>query len=358
MQVRAMPAPPDPAPTAHAMADRYRLGRLLGRGGAADVYEGLDLRLRRPVAVKVFRPSDARRAGTECGEEARLLARMHHPGLVRLYDAGEDDGRPFLVMQLVRGATLRRRIARAVLTPVEACRLGSALASALAHVHAHGVVHRDVTPSNILLDEADTPHLSDFGISRRFDGPGDAVAPEPDDALVGTASYMAPEQALGRSAGPRADIYSLGLVLLEALKGEAEYGGSPLEAALAHLNRPPVLPPALPAGLAGLLTAMTARPAEVRPDAAACARALADPRTVARADVHRRPVQGHGRRHRHRSLLAATPVGPRVLRRLTRQPDASARTVPMAADVSAPVAAKSTAPEAARCETAVPGNTE
>ncbi|MFE5798108.1 serine/threonine-protein kinase [Streptomyces sp. NPDC056503] len=279
MQVRARQVRPDPTPTARAVGGRYRIDRPLGRGGAADVYEALDLRLRRPVAVKVFRPSEARRTDVQCGQEARILARMHHPGLVTLYDTGSDDGRPFLVMQLVRGTTLRQRIARAALTPAETCRTGTALASALAHVHARGVVHRDVKPSNILLDRAGAPHLSDFGISRRLDEPADAAS-ESAGTLVGTASYMAPEQALGRDAGPAADVYSLGLVLLEALKGEAEYGGTPLEAALAHLNRPPVLPPGLPPELAGLLTAMTARSPGARPDAAACARVLAEPRTA------------------------------------------------------------------------------
>lgn len=312
MQVRARPFHPDLMPTAHAVADRYRLGRHLGRGGAADVYEALDLRLRRAVAVKVFRPEDARRTEARCGEEARLLARMHHPGLVTLYDVGNDEGLPYLVMQLVRGTTLQRRLARTVLTPAETCRMGTALASALAHVHARGVVHRDVKPSNILLDRTDTPHLSDFGISRCFDESADS-APEGDGTLIGTASYMAPEQALGRNVGPAADVYSLGLVLLEALKGEAEYGGAPLEAALAHLNRPPALPPGLPVELAGLLTAMTARAPEARPDAAVCARVLADPRSAGRTSP---PAPGRaspvGRAARRASEGPTGPVGSRT----------------------------------------------
>ncbi|MFC9589334.1 serine/threonine-protein kinase [Streptomyces sp. NPDC056944] len=281
MQVRARPIPPHLIRSAVAVAGRYRLGRLLGRGGAADVYEALDLRLRRPVAIKVFRPEDARRTGARRGEEARLLARMHHPCVVTLYDTGDAEGRPYLVMQLVRGTTLQQRLCRTGVTPAQTCRMGTALASALSHVHARGVVHRDVKPSNILLDRTDSPHLSDFGISRRFDE-SSASAHEGGGTPVGTASYMAPEQALGWSVGPEADVYSLGLVLLEALKGETEYQGAPLEAALAHLNRSPVLPSGLPAGLAGLLTAMTARAPGARPDAAACARVLADPRSVGR----------------------------------------------------------------------------
>ncbi|MFI8515190.1 protein kinase [Streptomyces sp. NPDC085460] len=304
MQVPASPVQPDVTWTARTVAGRYRLDVLLGRGGAADVYEALDLRLCRPVAVKVFRPAAAGGTGAQCGEEARLLARMHHPGLVTLYDTGRDAGRPFLVMQLVRGTTLRSRIARRVLTPAETCRTGAALASALAHVHGHGVVHRDVKPSNILLDRADTPHLADFGISRRVEAVDDT--PESAGAVVGTASYMAPEQALGHRTGPAADVYSLGLVLLETLKGEAEYGGTPLEAAVAHLDRPPVLPPGLPAGLARLLTAMTARSPEARPEASVCARILADPRTAGRASA---PAHGPGSR-RARAQGAHRPPRP------------------------------------------------
>ncbi|MEU0405916.1 protein kinase [Streptomyces sp. NPDC006197] len=318
MQVRARPFRPDPVLTAHAVAGRYRLDRLLGRGGSADVYEALDLRLRRPVAVKVFRPEDARRTAARCGEEARLLARMQHPGLVTLYDTGDDEGRPYLVMQLVRGTTLRRRMARTVLTHAETCRLGAVLASALAHVHARGVVHRDVKPSNILLDRTDAPHLSDFGISRRFDGSAGSAS-EGDGTLIGTASYMAPEQALGRNAGPEADVYSLGLVLLEALKGEAEYGGAPLEAALAHLNRSPVLPPGLPAGLAALLTAMTARAPEGRPGAAVCARVLADLQKTGRASPAASGcVSRGGRAARPVSEGPAGPVGARASARSPR----------------------------------------
>lgn len=316
MQLRARPVRPDVPRTARAVAGRYRLDRLLGRGGAADVYEALDLRLRRPVAVKVFRPSDGRRSDAQCGEEARILARMHHPGLVTLYDAGRDGDRSFLVLQLVRGATLRQRLAREVLTPAETCRTGAALASALAHVHARGVVHRDVKPSNILLDAADTPCLTDFGISRSVEAADDA--PEGAGALVGTASYMAPEQALGRETGPAADVYSLGLVLLETLKGEAEYGGAPLEAALAHLHRPPALPPGLPPELARLLAAMTDRSPDARPAAAVCARILADPRTAGRAPKSRagsgsREAAAHRPHRSHRSPRAPRPVGGRAV---------------------------------------------
>ncbi|WP_435971465.1 serine/threonine-protein kinase [Streptomyces sp. Qhu_M48] len=313
MQVRPWRVQPDPRLTAHAVAGRYRLDGLLGRGGAADVYEAVDLRLRRPVAVKVFRRGDAR-TEEHSEDEGRLLAQMQHPGLVTLFDSGRDEGRPFLVMELVRGTTLRRRIARSALSVTEACRMGVALASALAHVHGRGIVHRDVKPSNILLDPTDAPRLTDFGISRRFaTATTDVRTAAPDDAargatdpaadgegvLMGTASYMAPEQALGWTTGPRADVYSLGLVLLEALKGEREYDGPPLEAALARLHRPPTLPDGLPPELGQLLKAMTAHEADSRPDAHTCQKALAALPILAACDA--RPT---GPRH------AAQPVAP------------------------------------------------
>ncbi|MEU0276260.1 serine/threonine-protein kinase [Streptomyces sp. NPDC006307] len=271
MKVRSWPIRPDHRLTARVVAGRYRLDDLLGRGGAADVYEGVDLRLRRPVAVKVFRPDGATDTEEQFDSEGRLLARLQHSGLITVYDCGRDDGTPYLVMELVRGTTLRRRIAAAPLAPAEACRIGAALASALAHVHEAGVVHRDVKPANILLDEAGGPHLTDFGISRLLGTTAQTVP----GALVGTAAYMAPEQVLGRGAGPAADIYSLGLVLIESIKGELEYDGAPLEAAIARLHRPPVIPPDIPAALVELLEAMTDADESRRPDARACGRALA-----------------------------------------------------------------------------------
>ncbi|MFJ8668917.1 protein kinase [Streptomyces sp. NPDC093600] len=270
MKVRQWSVRPDLRLTAHVVAGRYRLEDLLGRGGAADVYEGWDLRLRRPVAVKVFRPGGDSQTEERFEGEGRLLAQMQHPGLVTVYDSGCEDGRPYLVMQLIKGMTLRRRIAAAPLAPAEVTRIGAALASALAHVHAVGVVHRDVKPSNILLDGTGAPHLTDFGISRLLD----TTAHTATGTLVGTAAYMAPEQVLGRGAAPAADVYSLGLVLLESLKGELEYAGAPLESALARLHRPPVIPAGLPADLVELLEAMTAQDETSRPDAHACFQAL------------------------------------------------------------------------------------
>ncbi|MER6979122.1 protein kinase [Streptomyces carpinensis] len=237
----------------------------------ADVYEGVDTRLRRPVAVKVFRPGPDPQTEDRLTAEAVLLARLQHPGLVTVYDAGRHDDRAYLVMQLIKGPTLRSLLACGALPERRAVDVGAALARALAYVHRAGVVHRDVKPSNVLLDAANDPHLADFGIARL----ANATRHTAPDVLIGTAAYLAPEQVEGRRIGPAADVYALGLVLLECLKGEPEYQGTPLEAAVARLHRPPEVPTWFPSDLAALLRAMTAHDPEARPDAEQCAQALA-----------------------------------------------------------------------------------
>ncbi|MEW2048988.1 serine/threonine-protein kinase [Streptomyces sp. NPDC005476] len=256
--------------SADILAGRYRLDARIGSGGAADVYRGFDLRLRRTVAVKVFRPGTGVEAQEDFESEAVILARMQHPGLVTAYDTGRHDSRAYLVMQLIEGSTLKARITEGPLPCEETATLGAGLARALAHAHGAGIVHRDVKPSNILLDVSGRPYLTDFGISRLVD----ATTRTATGTLVGTAAYLSPEQVLGRSVGRPADIYALGLVLLECLTGRLEYGGGPLEAAIARLHRPPVLPTALPDELGALLRDMTALDEQIRPSASDCARTL------------------------------------------------------------------------------------
>lgn len=276
MKARQSAAPPTPAPVpadeqpAEVLSGRYRLGARIGSGGMADVYEGVDTRLRRPVAVKVFRPGPDPQTEDRLTAEAVLLARLQHPGLVTVYDAGRHDNRTYLVMQLIKGTTLRSLLACGALPERRVADVGAALARVLAYVHRAGVVHRDIKPSNILLDTTGAPHLADFGIARL----ANATRHTAPDVLIGTAAYLAPEQVEGRRIGPAADVYALGLVLLECLKGELEYPGSPLEAAVARLHRPPEVPTWLPPELAALLRAMTAQDPEARPDAEQCAQAL------------------------------------------------------------------------------------
>ncbi|MFG2793166.1 serine/threonine-protein kinase [Streptomyces sp. NPDC048419] len=237
----------------------------------ADVYEGIDTRLRRPVAVKVFRPGSGPESEDRLAAEAVLLARLEDPGLVTVYDSGCHDERTYLVMQLVDGPTLRGLLTSGPLPQRRVAELGTSLARALAHVHRAGIVHRDIKPSNVLLDTAGNPHLADFGIARLVN----ATRHTEPDALTGTAAYLAPEQIEGRRVGPPTDVYALGLVLLECLKGELEYQGTPLEAAIARLHRPPTIPTWLAPDLADLLRAMTARDPEARPDTERCATLLA-----------------------------------------------------------------------------------
>jgi serine/threonine protein kinase len=221
--------------------------------------------------VKVFRPGTGVETEEGFGSEAVILARLQHPGLVTAYDAGRHDGRAYLVMQLIEGSTLKARIAEGPLSCEDTVALGAGLARALAHAHEAGIVHRDVKPSNILLDASDRPYLTDFGISRLVD----ATTRTATGTLIGTAAYLSPEQVLGQSVGRPADIYALGLVLLECLTGRLEYGGGPLEAAIARLHRQPVLPSSLPNELAALLRDMTALDEQTRPSALDCARKLA-----------------------------------------------------------------------------------
>ncbi|MFD8308568.1 protein kinase [Streptomyces sp. NPDC059690] len=271
---------------ARILAGRYRLDGMIGWGGAADVHRGFDLQLRRPVAVKIFRAGTGFDTEESFRSEAVILAQLQHPGLVTAYDAGRHDGDAYLVMQLVDGPTLKTRIAERPLSSEATAMLGADLADALDHAHEKGIIHRDVKPSNILLDASDSPHLTDFGISRLLD----STAHTATGTLIGTAAYLSPEQVLGRPVGPPADVYALGLVLLECLTGRLEYEGGPLEAAIARLHRRPALPDSLPDAFGDLLHRMTALDEHDRPTARECASALAHLADVTPAAEPVRPV--------------------------------------------------------------------
>ncbi|GAB2756301.1 serine/threonine-protein kinase [Streptomyces bullii] len=306
MAVRPWASGPEPRLHGKVLAGRYRLDALLGRGGAADVHQGFDLRLRRAVAVKVFRASSDTQTEERFTEEGILLARLQHPGLVTVYDAGRDKGEPFLIMDLVEGPTLRERITRGRLQPAEVGTLGAALADALAYVHAAGVVHRDVKPSNVLMDTTGSPRLTDFGISRLIDSTTHTAS----GALIGTAAYLAPEQVLGQHVGPAADIYALGLTLLECLKGDLEYDGTQLEAAIARLHRPPSFPPHIGHDLTRLLKAMTALEQHDRPDARSCAEVLSSLGGGRRAPVLPSGAWTEGRPQSRTPALYVGPPAP------------------------------------------------
>lgn len=256
------------------VSGRYLLGEVIGRGGMASVYTARDVNLGRDVALKLFAPQSADPDELRRQEaEIELLATLNHPGLVTLFDAGTDsripnEPRPFLTMELVDGQDLRTRIRHTPLTLSELAVVGAGVADALAYVHALGIIHRDIKPANILLvpvrpGEPLRPKLTDFGIARIMDGTRLTAT----GTMVGTAAYLSPEQARGADLGPASDIYSLGLVMLESIKGDVEYPGSAVESAVARLHRAPAIPDTVPAEWAALIRAMTALDPMDRPAA-------------------------------------------------------------------------------------------
>ncbi|MBP3978547.1 serine/threonine-protein kinase [Microbacterium sp. BLY] len=261
------------APSTAALLDgRYRLAEAVGMGGMATVYRAEDIALERTVAVKVFRDSDDAVASADrVHSEKTLLAGLNHPGLVTLLDAHLEPGRTrYLVMEFVPGPTLSARMARATMTPQEVAAVGADLASALHAVHSAGIVHRDIKPSNVLLTPpADntgrwSAKLADFGIACAID----TTRVTTPGIVLGTLTYMAPEQLRNGDIRPAVDIYALGLVLLEALTGIPGFAPTvSVESALARLHLAPEIPEGLGAEWVALLTAMTSIAPEARPHA-------------------------------------------------------------------------------------------
>ena len=242
-------------------AGRFRLGPLLGQGGMSDVYRAVDETSGETVAVKVVRSGDPELA-RRLAQEVRVHERMEHVGLVRLLDTGVADGQAYIVMELIEGATLAASLRAEPLGTRLTAKLGGILGSALAYVHAEGIVHRDVKPSNILLGADGRAVLGDFGIARLLDATTFTI----DGTTIGTVSYMAPEQLEDHSVGPAADIWSLGIVLLECLTGRRVYEGTSSEIIARRLAAPVPLPADLPVPWKLLLSGMLDHRPEQRLD--------------------------------------------------------------------------------------------
>lgn len=221
----------------------YRIDALIGQGGMGVVYRAFDLRLKRNVALKLMAPQLGRdeRFRERFAREAELATALEHPNVVPIHDAGEADGRLYLVMRDVEGTDLRTLLQRdGALAPARALTIAGQVASALDVAHAQGLVHRDVKPSNVLLDEREHVYLADFGLTRRFTDEGGLAG---DTHSLGTPAYLAPEQIEGGTVDGRADVYSLACLLFECLTATPPFAGdSRLGVAWAHLEDDPPRP--------------------------------------------------------------------------------------------------------------------
>ena len=249
------------------LLNRYRLLSELGRGGMGTIYRARDQALERDVAVKILTPSDLGTAGrARLLREAQAAAQLNHPNIVTIFDVGEADGTPFIVMELVDGTSLHEQPAMAA---ADWIRVASQVCTALEHAHAHGIVHRDLKPENILVAADGTTKLTDFGLALSL-----ASRATSEGVIAGTVFYLAPEQALGQPVDGRSDLYALGVILYELTAGRLPFTAEdPLAVISQHLHSPVVLPStyneAIPPALESLILRLMAKQPDDRPASAA-----------------------------------------------------------------------------------------
>jgi eukaryotic-like serine/threonine-protein kinase len=256
------------AVTSQVLLERYEVGRLLGSGGMAEVYEGRDRLLARQVAIKVPLPQYAHDPAFQqrFRREAQAAASLSNPGVVAVYDTGMQNGTPFIVMEFVAGRTLKETIlAEGPLAPDRAAQIAAEVCSALAAAHARGLVHRDVKPPNVMLTHSGRVKLMDLGIARA-DAAESATQTGAHTTMIGTALYLSPEQAQGQPVDPRSDLYSLGCCLYEMLTGSVPFrGATPVAILYRHVREDPAPPrllnPEVPPALEAVcLKALAKRP--------------------------------------------------------------------------------------------------
>jgi serine/threonine protein kinase/beta-lactam-binding protein with PASTA domain len=239
--------------TPRLLGGRYEVGRLIGRGGMAEVHAGQDTRLGRTVAIKMLRSDLARDPAflARFRREAQSAAGLNHPAIVAVYDSGEDQAfesggapvpLPYIVMELVEGQTLREVLhERTTMDPDEAARVTEGILAALDYSHRMGIVHRDIKPANVMLTERGDVKVMDFGIARAI--ADTAATMTQTHSVIGTAQYLSPEQAQGTTVDARSDIYSTGCLLYELLTGRTPFvGDSPVSIAYQHVGEAPQAP--------------------------------------------------------------------------------------------------------------------
>jgi serine/threonine-protein kinase len=321
------------------IAGRYRLDSLLGRGGMSEVWCATDLELGRRVALKLLAPNED---NARFEREARAIAALAHPNVTQLYDYGESDDRPFMVLEYLPGGSLEELLrAHGALADEDTHRIASEIAAGLAHAHSRGVVHRDLKPSNVLFDDEGRAKIADFGIARMAAGEGTLTEA---GTVLGTAAYISPEQAAGMPATAASDVYSFGVLLFRMLTGALPFeSDDPLSLVVRHRDEPAPLVtdlrPDAPAALAATADAALGKDPAARPaDGAALAAALAAgavPAAALAADTDATQVMPAAAPRRRRSpvgaLLAAAVLvllavgGVAAAYEATRSPDGPAK---------------------------------
>ena len=243
---------------------RYRLEQEIGHSGMSEVWLATDLELDRPVALKLLAPNADRQ---RFEREARAAAALSHPNINQLFDFGEVEGRPYMVLEFLPGGTLEDQLLDDHALPDDqTVRIARDLADGLAHAHAHGLIHRDLKPANVLFDSEGRAKIADFGIARM----GNAGTLTEAGTVLGTAAYISPEQAAGEPAGPASDVYSFGVILFRMLTGRLPFeSDQPLELVAMHrdLDPPAVedIRPDVPPRLESLAAAALAKNPADRP---------------------------------------------------------------------------------------------